>query len=43
MVLERPGVQGLLADLEQAAAAVSPYRDIASRLHLIARRGADAG
>lgn len=43
MVLERPGVQDQLAELEQAAAAVPPYRDIASRLHLIARRGADAG
>jgi len=43
VVLERPGVQGQLAELEQAAAAVPPYRDIASRLHLIARRGTDSG
>ncbi|HET6211043.1 MAG TPA: methyltransferase domain-containing protein [Jatrophihabitans sp.] len=43
VVLERPGVLGLLAELEQAASAVPPYRDIAARLHLIARRGPDSG
>ncbi|HJQ00272.1 MAG TPA: methyltransferase domain-containing protein [Jatrophihabitans sp.] len=42
-VLERPGVQPQLAELEQAAAGVSPYRDIASRLHLIACRGGGSG
>ncbi|MGI8666389.1 MAG: methyltransferase domain-containing protein [Jatrophihabitans sp.] len=38
--LERPGVLGVLADLEEAAATVSPYREIASRLHVLARRPA---
>ena len=36
--LERPGAARALAELEQAAAEASPYRDIASRLHLVARR-----
>lgn len=36
--LERPGALRSLAELEQAAAAVSPYREIASRLHVVARR-----
>jgi S-adenosylmethionine-dependent methyltransferase len=43
VVLERPGVPGLLAELEQAASAIPPYRDIAARLHLIARRAPDSG
>ena len=38
--LERPGAQSALAELEAAVAASAPYRDIASRLHLMARRGA---
>ncbi|HEX4727577.1 MAG TPA: methyltransferase domain-containing protein [Jatrophihabitans sp.] len=43
VVLERPGVPSLLTELEQAASALPPYRDIAARLHLMARRGADSG
>jgi len=43
VVLERAGVSTLLAELEQAASALPPYRDIAARLHVIARRGADTG
>jgi S-adenosylmethionine-dependent methyltransferase len=39
--LERPGAMIALADLEAATAALAPYRDIASRLHVMARR-ADA-
>ncbi|MDQ1730035.1 MAG: hypothetical protein QOK10_194 [Pseudonocardiales bacterium] len=36
--LERPGAMTALAELESATAGTAPYRDIASRLHLIARR-----
>jgi S-adenosylmethionine-dependent methyltransferase len=36
--LERPGNMTALAELENATAAVAPYRDIASRLHIMARR-----
>ncbi|MEO6699890.1 MAG: class I SAM-dependent methyltransferase [Jatrophihabitantaceae bacterium] len=36
--LDRPGVMRALAELEAAAASTSPYRDIAGRLHLVARR-----
>lgn len=43
VVLERAGVSTLLAELEQAASGLPPYRDIAARLHVIARRGADTG
>jgi 2-polyprenyl-3-methyl-5-hydroxy-6-metoxy-1,4-benzoquinol methylase len=38
--LERPGAMTALADLEAATAGLAPYRDIASRLHLMARRPA---
>jgi S-adenosylmethionine-dependent methyltransferase len=38
--LERPGAIGALSQLEAAVAAQPPYRDIASRLHLQARRPA---
>lgn len=38
--LERPGALSALADLEAVAAGLSPYREIASRLHLLARRPA---
>jgi SAM-dependent methyltransferase len=38
--LERPGAVRALAELEAAAAGTSPYRDIAARLHLVARRPA---
>jgi S-adenosylmethionine-dependent methyltransferase len=43
VVLERAGVSSQLAELEQAASALPPYRDIAARLHVIARRDADTG
>lgn len=43
VVLERAGVSALLAELEQAASALPPYRDIAARLHVIARRDTDTG
>lgn len=36
--LERPGALQVLGELEAAAAGTSPYRDIASRLHVLARR-----
>jgi S-adenosylmethionine-dependent methyltransferase len=36
--LERPGAIAALSELEAAVAAKAPYRDIASRLHLLARR-----
>ncbi len=36
--LERPGAVRALTELEEAAAGLSPYRDIASRLHIVARR-----
>ena len=36
--LERPGVMQTLGELEAASAGISPYRDIASRMHLVARR-----
>jgi 2-polyprenyl-3-methyl-5-hydroxy-6-metoxy-1,4-benzoquinol methylase len=36
--LERPGALAALAELESAASGLAPYRDIASRLHLVARR-----
>lgn len=36
--LERPGVMQTLLELEAASSSVSPYRDIASRLHVVARR-----
>lgn len=38
--LDRPGALALLAELESAVAAQPPYRDIASRLHVWARRPA---
>jgi 2-polyprenyl-3-methyl-5-hydroxy-6-metoxy-1,4-benzoquinol methylase len=38
--LERPGAIEALSELESAVAAQPPYRDIASRLHLQARRPA---
>jgi S-adenosylmethionine-dependent methyltransferase len=38
--LERPGAMTALAELEAATAGLAPYRDIASRLHLMARRPA---
>lgn len=41
--LERPGALGALAELEAATAGLAPYRDIASRLHLIARRPGHEG
>lgn len=43
VVLERAGVSNLLAELERAASALPPYRDIAARLHVMARRDADTG
>ena len=36
--LERPGAMTALAELEAATRDVPPYRDIASRLHVLARR-----
>jgi S-adenosylmethionine-dependent methyltransferase len=36
--LERAGARALLAELEAATATSRPYRDIATRLHLMARR-----
>jgi 2-polyprenyl-3-methyl-5-hydroxy-6-metoxy-1,4-benzoquinol methylase len=36
--LERPGNMTALAELETATAGLAPYRDIASRLHIMARR-----
>jgi hypothetical protein len=41
--VEAPGGYEALAELEALAASRSPYRDIAARVHLLARRGADAG
>jgi hypothetical protein len=38
--LERPGVIAALSELESAVAGQPPYRDIASRLHVLARRPA---
>jgi S-adenosylmethionine-dependent methyltransferase len=38
-----PGTGELLAELESMTSAISPYRDIALRLHLLARRPAGAG
>lgn len=38
IALERPGNATALIELEAAVASVAPYRDIASRLHIIARR-----
>lgn len=38
--LERPGAIAALSELESAVAAQPPYRDIASRLHIQARRPA---
>jgi S-adenosylmethionine-dependent methyltransferase len=38
--LERSGSLAALSELEAAAAELSPYRDIASRLHIVAHRGA---
>jgi len=38
--LDRPGALATLAELESAVAARPPYRDIATRLHLQARRPA---
>ena len=38
--LERPGATAALAELEQVAASLPPYRDIASRLHVTARKRA---
>ncbi len=40
--LERPGAAAALAELENAVAGQAPYRDIASRLHVLARRPAAA-
>lgn len=40
--LERPGAIAALSELESAVAGRAPYRDIASRLHVLARRP-DAG
>jgi S-adenosylmethionine-dependent methyltransferase len=37
--LDAPGGREALAELETLAAARSPYRDIAGRLHVLARRG----
>jgi 2-polyprenyl-3-methyl-5-hydroxy-6-metoxy-1,4-benzoquinol methylase len=36
--LERPGAMTALAELESATSSRAPYRDIAARLHVIARR-----
>ncbi|MGX7680420.1 class I SAM-dependent methyltransferase [Jatrophihabitans sp. DSM 45814] len=36
--LERPGAMTALAELEAAASGLAPYRDIAARLHIVARR-----
>ncbi len=36
--LDRPGALSALAELEAATSGLAPYRDIAARLHLIARR-----
>ncbi|MCW2492232.1 MAG: Methyltransferase type 12 [Frankiales bacterium] len=36
--LERPGAMTALAELEAATSSRAPYRDIAARLHVIARR-----
>jgi S-adenosylmethionine-dependent methyltransferase len=36
--LERPGAMKALIELEEATAGLAPYRDIASRTHLVARR-----
>ena len=41
--VEAPGGYEALAELEALAASRPPYRDIAARVHLLARRGADAG
>ncbi|UQX87203.1 methyltransferase domain-containing protein [Jatrophihabitans telluris] len=40
--LERPGAQVALAELDQVAGTRAPYRDIAARLHIIARRAGPA-
>jgi hypothetical protein len=37
--VEAPGDYEALAELETLAAARSPYRDIAARVHVLARRG----
>lgn len=39
--LDAPGARETLAELEAAAAATAPFVDIASRVHLLARRPAD--
>jgi SAM-dependent methyltransferase len=36
--LERPGAMSALADLEAETSGRAPYRDIATRLHVMARR-----
>lgn len=41
--LERPGARTALAELEAATADLAPYRDIASRLHVMARFPAASG
>jgi S-adenosylmethionine-dependent methyltransferase len=40
--LERPGAAAALAELEQQTSATPPYRDIASRVHVIARKSASS-
>jgi hypothetical protein len=40
--VEAPGDYEALAELETLAAARSPYRDIAARVHVLARRGTPA-
>ena len=41
--VEAPGGYEALAELETLAAARSPYRDIAARVHVLARRGGNPG
>jgi S-adenosylmethionine-dependent methyltransferase len=41
--LERPGAAEALAELEQLTSGMTPYRDIASRVHVIARKPASTG
>jgi SAM-dependent methyltransferase len=41
--LERPGAMIALTELEAATAAMAPFRDIASRLHIMARRPSASG
>jgi hypothetical protein len=41
--VEAPGDYEALAELETLAAARSPYRDIAARVHVLARRGGNPG